>query len=105
MKILIIGMVVSFLYLGCASAQSAGDEPLASWKGKNRKDLIAALGQPASEITVPNGIVRLTWEQPQRHPSGIGRLGHAESYSTVCIREFEIDSKELVTAVSQRGCW
>lgn len=105
MKIFLIAMVVSFLSLGCASAQSAGDEPLADWKGKSRKDLIAELGQPTSEITVPNGIIRLTWEQPQRHPSGIGRLGHAESYSTVCVREFEIDSKGLVAAVSQRGCW
>jgi hypothetical protein len=105
MKILLITMAVSFLFLGCASAQPAGDEPLANWKGKSRKDLIAELGQPTSEITVPNGIIRLTWEQPQRHPSGIGRLGHAESYSTVCVREFEIDSKGLVSAVSQRGCW
>jgi hypothetical protein len=98
--------VLIFVVFGCASAQSSSDDavPLASWKGKTRQELVAALGPPKHETQASNGTTLLTWEQLHRHASGIGRMSRAESYYTVCIREFQIDAEGRIVAASEQGC-
>ena len=100
-----ISAALIFVVLGCASAQSSSDAvtPLSSWKGKTRQELVAALGPPKHETQGSSGMT-LTWEQPQRHASGIGRMSSTGSYYTVCIREFQMDEKGLVVAASEQGC-
>ena len=90
---------------GCASAPLTPDDALLkTWQGKPKDELIAAFGPPTSERKSDKGITTLIWERPQRHPSGIGRMGMAQSYYTVCVREFEIDLAGLVQGVYQHNC-
>jgi hypothetical protein len=91
---------LALICFGCASTQN---ELLTQWQGKPSDKLIAEYGPPTSEKSSgPNRTV-LAWQKPQRHSSGIGRMGHAESYYAVCVREFEVDSAGLVKGASERG--
>ena len=94
-----------FLLLGCTTAQLIPDEALLkTWQGKPKEALIAELGPPTSERQLESAMTILTWESAQRHPGGLGRLGMAASYYTVCVREFEIDKVGTVVGAAQRGC-
>jgi len=98
-------LLMLFVILGCAQPQMVPDEAfLKTWQGKQREDLIAALGPPTSERSSETGAIFLTWEGAQRHPGGLGRMGMGASYYTVCIREFEIDKAGRVVGAAQRGC-
>jgi hypothetical protein len=90
---------------GCAPVALVPDEALLkTWQGKPKDDLITAFGPPAVERSGDKGTTMLTWKNAQRHPSGIGRMGMAESYYSVCVMEFEIDQAGLVQGAAQSGC-
>ena len=90
---------------GCAPAPLVPDKALLKvWQGKPKDELISALGPPASERSADKGTTILTWKKAQRHPSGISRMGMAESYYSVCVMEFEIDQAGVVRGAAQRGC-
>ena|SRR5437667_5384672 len=77
---------------------------LKSWQCKPRDELIATFGPPTSERASDSGGIVLIWKKAQRHPSGISRMGMAESYYSVCVMEFELDLTGVVKAAAQRGC-
>jgi hypothetical protein len=90
---------------GCAPALLVSDEALLkTWQGKPKDELIAAFGPPASERSADNGTIILTWKKAQRRPSGIRRMGMAESYYTICKMEFALDQTGGVKGAAQRGC-
>jgi len=99
---------VFFLVLvmqGCAATQLIPDEALLkTWQGKPKDDLVAAFGPPSSERPSEKGTTILMWKKAQRHPSGISRMGMAESYYSVCVREFEVDQADVVQGAARRGC-
>jgi hypothetical protein len=90
---------------GCAPAPLVPDEALfKTWQGKPKDELIATFGPPSSERPSEKGTTIFTWKKAQRHPSGISRMGMAESYYSVCVMEFEIDQSGVVRRATQRGC-
>ena len=96
---------VLFIISGCVSEPLIPDaDMLKTWQGKPKDELIATLGPPTGERLSETGTTILTWECGQRHPSGLGRMHEAESYYTVCVREFEIDGAGTLIRASQRGC-
>ncbi len=104
---LVQGFVLSVLLviLGCATAPPIPDAALLkTWQGKPKDKLIATFGPPTSERPLETGTTLLTWKRAQRHPSGISRMGMAESYYSVCVIEFELDQTGVVKGAAQRGC-
>src|SRR3989441_13201677 len=90
---------------GCAPAPPVPVETLfKTWQGKPQDELIAAFGPPTSERPSDSGGTVLIWKKAQRHPSGISRMGMAESYYSVCVMEFELDRTGVVKGAAQRGC-
>lgn len=90
---------------GCAPALPIPDEALLkTWQGKPQDELIAAFGPPTSERPSDSGGIVLIWKKAQRHPSGISRMGMAESYYSVCVMEYELDQTGVVKGAAQRGC-
>lgn len=101
----LLSAVFVLMFCGYAAAQLLEEAlPLGTWKGKTREDLIVALGPPTHETTADNGVTTLTWEQPQRHSSDVGRTSHTQSSDTVCIREIDMDPNGIVIGVSEWGC-
>jgi hypothetical protein len=89
----------------CAPAPPIPDEALLkTWQGKPKDELIATFGPPTSERPSDSGGIVLIWKKAQRHPSGISRMGMAESYYTVCVMEYELDQTGVVKGAAQRGC-
>ena len=79
---------------GCAPAPPIPDEALLhTWQGKPKNELIATFGSPTSERLSDSRGTVLIWKKAQRHPSGISRMGMAESYYSVCVMEFELGQK------------
>ena len=99
---------VFFLVLvmqGCTTTQLIPDEALfKTWQGKPKDELVAAFGPPSNERPSDKGTTILMWKKAQRHPSGISRMGMAESYYSVCVMEFEVDQAGLVQGAAQQGC-
>ena len=99
---------VFFLFLamqGCTATQPIPDEALfKTWQGKPKDELVAAFGLPSSERPSEKGTTFLMWKKAQRHPSGISRMGMAESYYSVCVMEFELDQAGVVQGAAQQGC-
>jgi len=90
---------------GCAPAPPVPDEALLhTWQGKPKDELIGTFGPPTSERLSDSGGTVLIWKKAQRHPSGISRMGMAESYYSVCVMEFELDQTGGVKGAAQRGC-
>ena len=90
---------------GCAPAPPIPDEALLhTWQGKPKNELITTFGSPTSERLSDSRGTVLIWEKAQRHPSGISRMGMAESYYSVCVMEFELDQTGGVKGAAQRGC-
>jgi len=89
----------------CAPAPPIPDEALLkTWQGKPKDELMATFGPPTSERPSDSGGIVLIWKKAQRHPSGISRMGMAESYYTVCVMEYELDQTGVVKGAAQRGC-
>ena len=99
---------VFFLVLvmqGCTATKPIPDEALfKTWQGKPKDELVAAFGPPSGERPLEKGTTILMWKKAQRHPSGISRMGMAESYYSICVREFEVDQAGVVQGAAQRGC-
>jgi hypothetical protein len=99
---------VFFLVLvmqGCTPTRPIPDEALfKTWQGKPKDELISAFGHPSSERPLKKGTTILMWTKTQRHPSGIGRMGMAKSYYSVCVMEFEVDQGGFVQSAAQQGC-
>src|SRR5207245_11602022 len=89
---------------GCAPAPPVPDEALLkTWQGKPKDELIATFGPPTSERLSDSGGTALIWKKAQRHPSGISRMGMAESYYSGCVMEFELGQRGGVRGAAQRG--
>ena len=99
---------VFFLVLvmqGCSATKPIPDEALfKTWQGKPKDELVVAFGPPSGERPAEKGTTILMWKKAQRHPSGISRMGMAESYYSVCVMEFEVDQAGVVQSAAQRGC-
>jgi|SRR6267143_888219 len=88
----------------CVPAPPISNETLLkSWQGKPKDELIAMYGPPTSERLLDSGGIVQVWKKAQRHPSGISRMGMAESYYSGCVMEFALDQTGVVKA-AQRGC-
>src|SRR5439155_14876254 len=91
---------VFFLVLvvqGCTATKPIPDEALfKTWQGKPKDELFAAFGSPSSERPSEERTTIVIWKKDQRHPSGISRMGMAESYYSVRVMEFEVDEAGVV---------